>query len=408
MEYFKFQTDGIDWLTNHFRCLLADEMGLGKTVQIIGLVNKCPGVERVLVVCPASLKLNWAAEIEKWDSRGMDIQVLSGSPTTNPLRPGYTIINYDILSKWGNILLDYPWDLAAFDEAHYLKNIKAKRTKVALSLNANRMVFMTGTPMVNRPVEMFNMLNKIGLFGNRRHYEIKYCNAKQVRKFGRIIWDNSGASNLDDLRQKIQPIMLRRLKKDVLTELPDKIHQVIELSGCEDILDGVEWYDELPVGGSATAEARHEAGLAKVPAAIEHIKSVLEQKDKVIIFAHHRAVVEQLREGLKDYGAATITGGTPPNARQEHVKFFQTRDDVRVIICNIQAAGVGLTLTAADTVIFVELDWVPGNMKQAEDRAHRIGQKNNVLVQYLVAPGVDAQIGRALAKKIKNMEAIGC
>ena len=409
MEYYKFQRQGIDWLKSHFKCILADEMGLGKTVQAIGLVNECPGIKKVLIVCPASLKLNWAKELRSWLRRDMSVAVLSGSPKMGEVvTADVNIINYDILAKWGKKLRAVDWDAVFYDEAHYLKNAKAQRTKVALSLNANRLVFMTGTPMTNRPCELFNITSKIGLFQNRKVFEVRYCDAKLVRKFGMRIWDNTGSSNLDELKAKLQPVMLRRLKKDVLTDLPDKTHQIVELTGCREMFDGVEWFDGLPKHNSVTPDVRRLAGEAKVPAVVSHIQSVLEEKDKVIVFAHHQSVVGEIAGSLHEYNSRVITGNTPQKARHRIVEEFQTDPTVRVIVCNIQAAGVGLTLTASDVVMFAELDWVPGNMKQAEDRAHRIGQKNNVLVQYLVAPGVDATIGEALAAKIKNMEAIGC
>lgn len=409
MEYYQYQKEGIEWLKSHFKCLLADEMGLGKTVQVVGLVNSCPGIQRVIVVCPASLKLNWLREFKAWGTRGLSFQVLSGTPKRGDKLDGdVMIVNYDILSKWKDRLLGVVWDVVVFDEAHYLKNIKAERTRAGLKLNANRVVFMTGTPIVNRPAEMFNMLCKLGLFTNRKSFEIRYCDAKHVRKFGMRIWDNSGSSNMDELAEKIKPVMLRRVKKDVLKELPDKIHQVIELSGCRDILDKVEWHNELPKHGSVTPEVRRLAGENKIFPAAAHIKGLLEEKPKVIVFAHHKSVIGGLLQYLVSYNPLTITGSTSATMRQRAVDLFQTSPTHRVIVCNIQAAGVGITLTAADVVVFVELDWTPGNMKQAEDRAHRIGQKNNVLVQYLVAEGADADIGRALAKKIKNMEAIGC
>lgn len=409
MNLYPFQKEGVDWLAKRAKVILGDEMGLGKTVQIIGLINRCIGIEKVLVVCPASLKLNWERELGKWLNRNLSIEVLSGSPKRGyKIESDIVIINYDILTRWESKLLAVDWDFLVFDEAHYLKNAKALRSKIALKLKANREVYMSGTPMVNRPSELFNILNKIGLFDNRKAFDIKYCDARLVSKFGRRIWENKGASNLDELKQKLKPVMLRRLKKQVLTELPDKIHQIIELTDCKEVISGVVWYDGLPKHDSVTPEVRREAGEAKIKPSIKHIIDVLEEKDKLIVFAHHKTVIDGLSEGLEKFKPLTITGATATSKRQSIVDKFQKNPIHRVIICNIQAAGVGLTLTAADTVVFVELDWVPGNLKQAEDRAHRIGQKRNVLIQYLVAPGVDATIGTALATKVKNMEALGC
>ena len=419
-----FQELGIQFLSHNLTCILGDEMGLGKTVQALGLVNNCPHIRRVLIVCPASLKGNWVNEIKGWIDRLFKIEVLSGG-TNKPITGNMVVVNYDILQQRLSDLLSPTdsrgkrWDLVIFDEAHYLKNTSTARTKAAATLirYTHRLVFMTGTPVVNRPAELFFMLRACSPeWGNQRDFERKYCNARMKPIFWgskKLRWDNTGVSNQKELHDKLQGFMLRRTKKEVLKDLPDKIHQIIELNVPEQykaLKDSSDkWWitlDKLPGSVTGLPAMRKECGLAKVPAAVEHIKNVLEEKQKVVIMAHHRDVVAALHTALGKYGPVMLTGDTAVSHRAEIVKKFQTDQNIRVFIGNIQAAGVGITLTASDIVIFVELDWVPGNMQQAEDRCHRIGQKSNVLVQYLVAPGVDAAIGRALAAKIEVIKEV--
>ena len=404
-----------------FRCILADEMGLGKTVQVAGLINDCPGIKKVLIVCPASLKGNWLNELNHWLKRSFTKEVIEGK-TGKPLGCDITIVNYDILNSRLDSLLEvftpnslgHSWDLIVWDEAHYLKNLSAARTKASRKLffKSPRLVFLTGTPVVNRPCDFFTLLNAWGVAHDQRKYEIRFCGGHiQKMRFGPKTvtrWFNLGATHLDELHQLAKPVMLRRLKKDVLSELPAKFRQVIELDG-QDQFGSVElagkWWENLDGKAvSATAQAKKLCGVAKIPQVIAHVKSVLEEKNKVIVFAYHKDVVHGIAEAFKG-NSVVITGETPSAARTGIVKSFQENPNINVFIGNIVAAGVGITLTASDIVVFAELDWVPGNMAQAEDRAHRIGQQNNVLVQYLVTAGVDAEIGKALAEKIDVIEA---
>jgi len=423
MELKEFQKQGVDWLKENFRAILADEMGLGKTVQVAGLINACPGITRLLIVCPASLKQNWYNELTTWLTRPLSIQIVSGKKDT-VRHSNVTIINYDILSAHGDALVHgkpcdskgHIYDLVVFDEAQYLKNPTADRTAAArcFAPRTPRLVFLTGTPLVNRPADLFVMLHAINpeITKSKQHFETRYCGGHMERlQFGKKIvrrWNNLGATNIEELREKLAPVMLRRLKSDVLSELPEKQHQIIELDG-DDMFSGVPlkgaWWNDLEhVPVSATAQARKACGMAKISKVVQHIKMLLEEKDKVVVFAHHQDVVNSIAAAFSGE-AVCITGSTPSDKRQGYVNAFQTGPRVKLFVGNIQAAGVGLTLTASDIVVFAELDWVPGNMRQAEDRCHRMGQKNNVLVQYLVTPGVDAEIGRALARKIEVIEA---
>lgn len=401
-EYLPFQKAGIAYAMGRQNVMIADEMGLGKTLQSLGVINSDQSIKSVLIVAPKSLLLNWRREADKWLTRPVDM----------------TIINYDMLHKRSD-LAETVFDLLVLDESQYIKNPKAKRTVAAQALKAKRRVLLTGTPILNRPVELWpalQMLDPDGLGRNFFGFAQRYCGAKQIRAGRKMVWDFTGASNLEELQDKMrQRFMVRRLKKDVLTELPAKRRQIIPLepNGASRALKaeqqliaglGFEEAARALEGQSAAftemAKLRHELGVAKADKAVEHIIDMLDGADKVIVFAHHHDVIDILKAGLDQFGCVTITGQTKDTDRQAAVDRFQTDPGCRVFVGNIKAAGVGLTLTAASTVVFVEQDWTPGWMAQAEDRAHRIGQTESVLVQYLVFDGsMDAVLAQTLVNK---------
>ena len=453
LSYLGYQRAGIGFALECFKsgrgCLLGDEMGLGKTIQAIGCINAEASIQRVLVLCPASLKLNWARELSRWLVRPLSVGVAGPKdfPDTQVV-----ILNYDNVEKW-NSKLAVGWDLLVVDEAHFLKNPEAKRTQAVLGnksragIPAKRRVVMTGTPIVNRPIELFTLLNALdpAQWSNRFGYAKRYCGAVQkeipVRgKFGgqrewRKVWDFSGSSNLEELQRKLrETIMVRRLKSEVLKDLPAKRRQVIEVPVDERTAHLVRREEELEetiinlqaqvalaaVCGTADEYAaavdRLREGetvafegmsklaeaieVAKVPVVLEHIAAIREEDPdrKLIVFCGHLEVVRQLQAALP--GSVVITGEVPVVKRQANVDRFQNDAGCREIIGTIPAMGVGLTLTASSHVIFSALDWVPGNMSQAEDRAHRIGQKDSVLVQHLVLEGsLDAYKASTIVEK---------
>lgn len=417
MELMPYQLEGAQFCLDKSHAMIGDEMGLGKTIQAIEVVNQL-NLGRILVVCPASLKLNWRREMLVWLRRYYDIGVVEGGDWPDS---EVVIINYDILGKHASKLLSTPWDLIIFDECHYLKNPKAKRTIQALKIPTKKRIFLTGTPIVNRPIELFPILKSCFPQDIESYwwYAKKFCNAYQTR-WG---WDVSGASNIDLLNKSLKKFMIRRLKKDVLTQLPSKTRQIIDLPANPRLLKaensllsrrfkGMDYesvvgqleYDMISF--SEMAAVRHETALAKVPSAIEYIKGTLDSQDKIVVFGHHRDVVAQIYDAFSDM-AVMVHGGTSMANRQAAVDMFQKWPDKRIFVGNIQAAGVGITLTAASCVIFVELDWVPGNMTQAEDRCHRIGQKSNVLIQHLVLDGsLDAYMARVLISKQATLDKI--
>ena len=435
LAYLPFQRAGIAYAMDRKAVLIADEMGLGKTIEAVGLINADPSIRSVLVICPASLKTNWLRELERWLTRPMTVEVANG------LTPDADVVitNYEQLHK----LPVAPVDLLVVDEAHYLKNPKAKRTRLVgkFAKLAKRRVLMTGSPILNRPVELHSLLDMLDPDAwPFWQYATTYCAAFKSR-WG---WDFSGASNLGDLQRKLRAtLMVRRLKADVLAELPAKRRQIVPLSAkayktvlqaeaeaqsrIDADIDALELVRDLAeaIGDKAAYDeavknlharravafdemsiVRHESAIAKAPAVADHVEGLLESVDKVIVMAHHHDVVDLLVARLEAYGVVSLTGRDNQTKRQEAVDRFQSDPDTRVFVGSIQAAGVGLTLTAASLVVFAELDWVPGNMSQAEDRVHRIGQTNSVLVQHVVIDGsIDATMAHTLLAKQSVIDA---
>lgn len=432
LEYLPYQKGGIAFAQGREGTLIADDMGLGKTIQAIGRINVDQSIKRALVVCPASLKINWKRELDKWLTRPMTVGIADAK--TWP-EADIAVVNYDILSKCPQVLAEV-WDLVCFDESHYIKNDRAKRTKVATAIKSRVRLALTGTPILNRPIELFTTLNWLdpSAWGSFWSFARKYAGAYQDR-YG---WHFDGASNLDELQKQLRStVMVRRLKADVLKELPAKRRQVVELvtNGSAKVVTAERkaWEEseerladlqtqadlarglgdeesyraavkELSAGRLAAftemAKLRHDTALAKVDKCIEFLADALETGNKIVVFAHHIDVIEALRAGLVNHSPVVVTGSTALDARQRAVDAFQADPSVKLFLGNIKAAGVGLTLTAASHVVFVELDWTPGWVTQAEDRCHRIGQTDSVLVQHLVLDGsLDAYLAKTLVKK---------
>jgi SWI/SNF-related matrix-associated actin-dependent regulator of chromatin subfamily A-like protein 1 len=603
LNYLPYQRAGIAYATARTNTLIGDEMGLGKTIQAAGVINATPSVRKVLVVCPASLKINWERELRKWLVRPLTIGVANGGwPMTDVV-----IVNYDVLRKFDAQIKAVDWDLAIFDECHYVKNGKAQRTQAIFGkwdadakawkvapIRAARRLFLTGTPILNRPKELWTIvhaLDRQGLGANWRGFHVRYCAGHQT-EYG---WDIDGASNLPELNSKLRAaFMIRRLKSEVLTELPPKRRQVIVLEPSKKARALIERQNALAdrvtqakealqaskasedpkafeaavaaledASGAAFEEMsalRHEIALAKLPQVIEHVRDALDGSEgKIIVFCHHRDVIreiasafgadirqmggaargaaplvsrevgarvdlplpvrldqnrlskdtdqrevdglsempsqqarpsrdanlpplldsesesekgrravlpqlegdsdtgnlpafgdsnqvweqevrsndavigpdrsnERLQQGERldhlvegerhqaqrharrignDHGSATgqigvavLYGETSVSDRQAAVDRFQNDPNCRLFVGGIKAAGVGITLTAATHVVFAEQDWTPGWNQQAEDRAHRIGQRESVLIQYVVLDGsLDAHIAQVNVDK---------
>lgn len=444
LSYLGYQRGGIAYAMEREATLIGDEMGLGKTIQAIGISNADATVRKVLVVCPAFLKLNWQREWRKWCVKRLNVAIVGKRGWAAECDfADVVIINYDILNKYRAQIDARQWDLLVVDECHYLKNPKTGRTKAVLGSNergqekvagiaARRRVFMTGTPVLNRPKELWPLVQALDpqdLGRNFFAFAKRYCGAYN-NGYG---WDFNGASNLDELQKKLRSkFMVRRLKADVLTELPPKRRQIVPLTSPEiakvvgreannaarfDALQAelavaealalvdekyAERVSELKeMTGYAfeeMAEARHAIATAKVGAAVEYIREALEELECVAIMCHHQDVAEQLAAEFADVGSVVVHGGVSVEKRQAAVDKFMA-SEARVFIGTIKT-GVGYTITRTATMFFVELDWVPGNVSQAEDRIHRIGQVDSVLIQHLVADGsIDARMAQTLVDK---------
>lgn len=404
-----FQRGGLAFLdATGGRAIVGDEMGLGKTVQALAYLQLHPELRPAVIVVPASLKLNWEREAGKWLSLGKRTAVLSGRGKAELPDADLYIINYDIVSAWLPALLNLSPAIVICDEAHYLKTQSAQRTKATRKIikAAGRVVLLSGTPITNRPKELWPLLNTIApdAWPDFFSFARRYCNAKQktIRVRGgsfREVWDFDGASNLPELHNAIRPYMVRRLKADVLKELPAKRRVVVpmELSKADRnrhteilertraaIKEAIE--SDGAIGGVILAqieELKQDAVRGKLPLSIEWIREFIES-EKLIVFATHKFVVAELMAAFGKE-AVQITGDTGQNERQAAVDRFQNDDSCRLFVGNIKAAGVGLTLTAASNVAFLELAWTPADHDQAEDRAHRIGQTDSVTAWYLLA-----------------------
>lgn len=394
-----FQKAGLEFLElAGGRAMIADDMGTGKTIQALSYLQYHKDDRMAIIVCPASLKLNWKREAEQWLTTNDTIEVIEGGKNYD-ISASIVIINYDILGKWEQKLLSYNPKIIIFDESHALKNQKAGRTQVAARVgNAiPKTIMLTGTPVLNRPIELFSQLNIINgdLYPEKSffNYAKKYCGAKN-NGYG---WDFSGATNIEQLAQELKGIMIRRTKEQVLPELPEKRRSSIVLPMTNrkayesQWIAFKEWIQTNRDRKDSNLEAlpkleylKQMCVEGKINAAMNWIENFIESGEKLVIFANHKWTIDKLMEKFGDM-AVKVDGSVTQAKRQEAVDRFQNDSSVRLFVGNIRAAGVGLTLTAASNVAFLELDWTPGIMTQAEDRCHRIGQKNSVNCWYLLA-----------------------
>ena len=468
LALYPFQRAGVKYALRCFDpggpggCLIGDDMGLGKSPQSICVINAIPEINRVLVITKASLKQNFARECKKWLVRPLTVGIADSQtfPDTD-----IVVVNYDVIHKWPRKIGEFYWDLVICDEVQRFKNRNTIAAKVIIGyrpskkeqaagkvstsgIQARRRMALTGTPIENRPEEFWTILNFVDPknWGSFWGFAMKYC-AAQDTGFG---FDTHGASNLEELNRITRStVMIRRKKTEVLTELPPKTRVVHELptDGCEDVigadrrvwavheaeLEEIQARVELAKASDNEAEfkaaiaslreasriafteiskVRHETVLAKLPAAIKAIEEDLEEVKKVLVFAHHTDVIKTMAAHFGGQ-AVMVTGETDVDQRQKLVDRFQADSTVNLFLGSIRACGEGLNLQAASLVVFVEEDWVPGKVSQCEDRAHRIGTTQNVLVKHLVLPGsIDAKmlttimakqeiIDRALDDKVK-------
>jgi hypothetical protein len=387
------------------------------------------GAERVLIVCPSSLKINWKREVENFCDED-DVSIISGS-YWNPSK--FTIINYDILKNFHTIeeknkeyedwelrreIVEYNPDLIILDEAHYVKNHKSNRGRIIKDLvkrfGVEKVWLLTGTPIANRPMDYYNLLSIIDspVTNNWVHYAKTYCDGRRFRKGRKYIWVTTGSSNLEELASKTRRTILRRKKEDVL-DLPEKLVTPVYLelrdkSGYDSV-----WEDYMEKRRLEGKKGNPQKDLVEmtllrtflsmetVPYSIEKAEEALELGKKVIIFCNFN---DEMDAFIRHFGdkSVCVRGGMTDKQKQISVDRFQNDEKYTVFIGQIKAAGVGLTLTEAEIVIMNSLDWVPGNHEQAEDRAYRIGQNKTVNIYYmLIEKTIDILIWKILQNKKK-------
>jgi SWI/SNF-related matrix-associated actin-dependent regulator 1 of chromatin subfamily A len=409
--------------------IIADDVGLGKSCESLLVCNGLPGCPRILVVCPASLKQNWANEAHTWLCPPCSVRIAEGDfwPIADVV-----IANYEILPRHAEAIRRMPWSLVIVDEAHRLKNQETQRAKNVKKIPSARFLLLTGTPIPRYPIELFPLLNLVDPAGFPDYWDFarRYCNARyesfDTPAGRKHEWNVTGVSNETELTARLAGVMIRRLKTDELPGLPPIIWQVIEIGKDRpvdpDLLTELRsatsraGYSQAvkKMGGKSLktlnliARERKRIGLVKVPHVIEHVKLVLETEKKVLLFAHHIEVIDRLAECLP--GNVRIQGETPVNKRQGLVDRFQNDPDARVMIGQITAAGVGLNMTGASVAIFGETPWNPDEIDQCVGRGHRHGQKaERFLVQHIVLPNsMDAHMARTILKKRRTQEKILC
>ena len=392
------QKESIQKLVENKKFILADDMGLGKTTSTI-IAALESGAKKVLIICPATLKINWKREIENYSDKTVFIAEGKNFSTEHD----FVIINYDIIKNFHDSkkkddsqILRANFDLVVVDEAHYIKNAQAQRTKLINDIvkNVDRIWLLTGTPMTSRPIDYYNLLSLVDspVAKNWMAYVIRYCQGYQFKVGPRKVWNVMGASNLEELRDRTSGLTLRRLKEDVL-DLPDKIitpvHLRLKSKEYEEVMgEYYNWYEKNPeesksltVQFTKLTKVRQIIANEKIAQTIELTENILEQDKKVIIFCNF---TESLNKIVEHFGKAAVKvdGSMSKTERQHSVDEFQDNPKVKVFVGNIKAAGVGLTLTAGEAVVMNDLSFLPSDHAQAEDRAYRYGQKNNVLVYY--------------------------
>ncbi|KAL1251529.1 hypothetical protein QQF64_019325, partial [Cirrhinus molitorella] len=410
-----FQREGVLFaLSRDGRCMIGDEMGLGKTIQAISVAYVFKQEWPLLIVVPSSLKYPWIEELEKWipelDPRDINL-VESKTDTMSIGTSKVTILGYGLLTTDARPLLKalnkQRFGVILVDESHYLKSRNAARSKILVPIiqNAKRAILLTGTPALGRPEELFMQIDALypRRFGTWSDYAKKYCNAHYKFFGARRQWDCRGASHLDELHQRLSEIMIRRLKNQVLTQLPPKIRQRIPFDlpkdAAKEASASFEQWEKLMSSESENqfvevmsliTHMYKQTAVAKAGAVKDYIKMMLETEQlKFLVFAHHLSMLQACTEAVIEAKASyiRIDGSVPSAERIQLVHRFQNDPGTRVAILSIQAAGQGLTFTAASHVVFAELYWNPGHIKQAEDRAHRIGQTTTVHIHYLIAKG---------------------
>lgn len=420
---YPFQVEGVSFLESvKGRGLIADEPGLGKTIEAIGWLSLHPELCPVLVICPGAVKPYWARSIRNWlKTKSVEVKWGETIALDNCRVADFVVINYDILRHWINwVKMDLDPRVIILDEIHYIKNRSAYRTQAVqrISKGVRNIIGLSGTPILNRPDDLHNPVSLIrpGLLPPWWDFAMRYCKPK----FNGFGWDFTGATNTEELKEILErTVMLRRLKIEVMKDLPPKTRAVVPMrmdkgntyKQAED--DFVQWVEDNDPKGENPAlkmevEALKQIAVhAKLNSVIDWVKDFLSTGEKLVLFCTHRAVASILMEAFGPV-AVRFTGETSPKRRELAIEKFQTPGGkTRLFVANILAGGVGITLTEASNTAFVELDWTPAMHDQAEDRVHRIGQTKPVTAWYLLAEDtIEERIAKVLDKKRKIINSV--
>jgi SNF2 family DNA or RNA helicase len=430
-----FQKEGLDFLLKSSgNALLADEMGLGKTVQTLAYVASEKQTFPLLVVAPLVTLKNWEREIEKFlKKKSRNGRILeSESPSVTLIRTGKSkelpksdiyVINYELLFKRNNDLSKVGIKTLVCDEVHNLRSKTTQKYKSIKKLAALSSVCyrigLSGTPIYNRGSEIWPIIDilKPGLLGSFKEFCEYFCYVNDKGKA--IVLENKRASLRNELQKHV---MLRRKKSDVLKELKDKVRYKEVISADTDFYleeldkiwkklekeqkDAETAFSKAASYHRAIQSERQIAGLAKLSHVINFVKNIMEIEESVVVFCHHKVIHKLLNENLQEFSPVAIIGGQSDNLRQDQIDKFQ-RGESKLMIAGIRAGNVGINLTRAKYVIFAELDWSPAIHRQAEDRLHRIGQKNTVFAYYLIGNGtLDDHVASILVDKSYEIDAI--
>lgn len=441
LEYLPFQRAGIEYAFKRPGSIIADDMGLGKTIEAIGVINCLPDTTKVIIVCPLSLKINWRNELDKWlVNRSLKITILTSKTTEiGAILAAHNIfiVHYDILRKFASELLSTRYDICILDEAHFIKNTDAQRSVVAhrLSAASAKSILLTGTPILNCSTEVVSLMVAAKLDADPINQAF-ISKANELKSL-------SFSYPYEDYMKNIlrTTVMIRRKKEDVLPQLPKKTRQIIEiepdssLKACmahelafieqhpdlQSLLDSVaeqsptdldtkyrKHVSQLSDKSASFAEIsalRHATAMRKVPHVCSYITELLAHVDSIVVYAHHKDVVASILSKLGSI-AVPYTGEQNTEERNDAVVRFQS-GAVRVFVGSIRAAAFGITLTRSSTVVFAELDWTPAINTQAEDRCHRIGQRECVNVFHVVLNNsLDARIAKIIVSKQSHIDKI--
>lgn len=441
-KYLPYQNAGIRYGEDHNDVLIGDEPGLGKTVQALGIANQRKA-RSLLVVCPASIRLNWNREIKNWwmpESGDINISIIlkSGKGVFHSDDINCAVVSYELARTEGihAALMEREWDVMVMDEAHYLKTVDANRTRALfgggdkgfknnyLAQRAGSLIALTGTPLPNRPRECYTLAKALCPeaidWMTFDDFCFRFNPSQQMIKEDKVL-NIEKKGRLPELQARLRSnFMVRRLKKDVLKDLPDKRYELSYIEPTGQIREVL--IRELLIKFTLTdlkdpfsdifgmiSTLRREMGEAKVPRIVEHMKYLLDVMEvpKVVLFAHHVTVMNQLTELLAEYGVVAVRGGMSAGAKDRSVQAFQHDPTKRIFLGQMDAAGFGIDglQNVCSHVVVAEPAWVPGTNEQAIDRCHRIGQHNNVIAQFLVVEGsLDERVLASVFDKVDTID----